>query len=452
MAKEDDGLFLLEVLIDKIVFTKTPCFSDKGFRTYVNFQWPSVESLEICDDPDLAKRGENLSINFNNGRSCLFSLKGNDVGKAMSNFPIKVSIYKSLPCGCLPNKIVMAETTIDMTKEFAQARKSYLQDPSSVSYQALKDSFRIIEPVNKEEAGVICMFLRISCFGKMINTRFIGPGNQGSFIENSLDRSRQPRREYQTYSCHVEACKGTSSPVSPSGGTTVPDGSTHTAPPDQNTSENLPCEDADDPCFCTGPKPPCKPQMECRNTDQYCLHVPKGRSKQFEEIGSNLGGNELKIKVPASASIIKKISQTHCAMQCPYTKGTDGGPCVTPCGKNQISLALPNEDTCCQGAQPAGTQFTCTTEGCTQASKHGQQAALARGDAKQELPNIEVFVLKVAKTAIQGDRKCKLELELVAPKGPDKKLPVQKVNARIQSEPDCECCIRRPLGKGKRKR
>lgn len=167
-----------------------------------------------------------------------------------------------------------------------------------------------------------------------------------------------------------------------------------------------------------------------------------------------MGGNELKIKVPATASVIKKISQTHCAMQCPYTKGTDGGPCAPPCGKNQISLALPSEATCCRGARPAGTQFTCTTEGCTQASKHGQQAALARGDTKQqELPNIDVFVLKVAKTAMQGDRKCKLELELVTPKGPDKKAPVRKTNARIQSDPDCECCVRRTKKpKGKRRR
>lgn len=169
-----------------------------------------------------------------------------------------------------------------------------------------------------------------------------------------------------------------------------------------------------------------------------------GRSKEFEEIATNLGGNELKIKVPASASIIKKISQTHCAMQCPYSKDTAGGTCEPPCGKNQISLELPSEDICCHGPQPTGTQFSCTTEGCIQTSKHGQQLALARGDMKQqELPNQEVFVLKVAKTAIQGDKKCKLELELVTPKGPDKKQPIQKVNTRMQSDVDCECCIKR---------
>lgn len=168
-----------------------------------------------------------------------------------------------------------------------------------------------------------------------------------------------------------------------------------------------------------------------------------------------MGGNELKIKVPASASVIKKISQTHCAMQCPYIKKGDDGPCESPCGKNQISLSLPSEDTCCQGARPAGTQFTCTTEGCIQASKHGQVSALARGDTKtqQEIPNKDVFVLKVAKTALQGDRKCKLQLELVTPKGEDKKPPIDKRNERIQSDLDCECYVSRlKKPKGKRKR
>lgn len=39
---------------------------------------------------------------------------------------------------------------------------------------------------------------------------------------------------------------------------------------------SMPCEEPDDPCFCTGPKSQAKQKMICRNTDQYCLHVPKG--------------------------------------------------------------------------------------------------------------------------------------------------------------------------------
>lgn len=164
-------------------------------------------------------------------------------------------------------------------------------------------------------------------------------------------------------------------------------------------------------------------------------------------------GNELKIKVPATSAVIKKISQTHCAMQSPYSKVKQEGPCNTPCGRNQISLSLPSEAICCRGLRPQGTQFTCTTEGCSQSSKHAQQT-LARGDVKpqQEPVNKDVFVLKVAKTAMEGDKKCKIELELVAPKGPDKRPPIRKENIRIATDLDCECCTvpKRVKGHGRR--
>lgn len=205
MAKsDDDGLFLLEVLIDKIVFVKSPCFSDKDFRTCVNIQCPGVEPLEICDDDPgscFAKSGGPFVKTFNSGKSCLFSLKQADISKAMSNFPIQITVYKSLPCGCLPTKIIMGEATIDMTKEFVQSRKKYLEDPLNVSYEALKDSFRIVGP-DKAETGEVVMFLRISCFGKLIITRFqgtSGPPNLGAGGGAGIvDRSCDPRREYQT--------------------------------------------------------------------------------------------------------------------------------------------------------------------------------------------------------------------------------------------------------------
>ncbi|XP_046977265.1 uncharacterized protein LOC124543198 isoform X3 [Vanessa cardui] len=462
MPNQNDGLFLLEVLIDKIIFIKSPCFSDKDFKTCINIKCPGVEPLEICDDEPgvcLVKNTGPFIKSFNNGKSCLFSLNEAEINTAMTKYPINVCVYKSLPCGCLPTKIIMGECEIDMTKEFVEARKTFLEDPTSVSYQALKDSFRIVAP-DGSDTGEIVMFLRISCFGKLIITRFQGPGGPPDLAAGKsqaiVDRSCNPAKEFQSMEdpCACGAARGNiSGGFGVSSGAPCNVGGSGVCPPAQDPYNSMPCMDPDDPCYCSGPRPQPKQPMACRNTDQYCLHVPKGRSKQFEEIGTTLGGNELKIKVPASASIIKKISQTHCSMQCPYSKNTDTGPCEPPCGKNQISLALPCEATCCHGAQPTGTQFTCLTEGCLQASKHGQ-AALARGDVKQnELANKDVYVLKVAKTAVLNEKKCKFELELATPKGGDKKAPIQKVNMCLQSDLDCECVVRRlkkPKGKKKR--
>lgn len=203
MTKQDDGLFLLEVLIDKIVFAKTPCFSDKDFRTCVTVECATVEPLEICDDDpgSCAQSGGPFVKTFNNGKSCLFSLQEADISKAMSKFPVKVSVHKSLPCGCLPTKIILGEATIDMTKEFVQARKKFLEDPNTVTYQALKDSFRITGP-DGSETGEIVMFLRISCFGKLIITRFqgsCGPPKLGAGGGSGIvDRSCNPPRDFQT--------------------------------------------------------------------------------------------------------------------------------------------------------------------------------------------------------------------------------------------------------------
>lgn len=204
MAKQNDGLFLLEVLVDKIIFSKSPCFSDKDFKTCINIECPGVEPIEICDDEPgtcIVKSDGPFIKSFNSGKSCLFSLNDSQISNAMSKFPINVSVYKSLPCGCLPTKIIMGECKIDMTKEFVEARKTFLEDPTNVSYQALKDSFHIVGP-DGSETGEVVMFLRISCFGKLIITRFQGPGGSPNLGPGKntgiVDRSCTPKKDYQT--------------------------------------------------------------------------------------------------------------------------------------------------------------------------------------------------------------------------------------------------------------
>ncbi|CAB3225369.1 unnamed protein product [Arctia plantaginis] len=58
-------------------------------------------------------------------------------------------------------------------------------------------------------------------------------------------------------------------------------------------------------------------------------------------------------------------------------------------------------------------------------------------------PRKDVFVLKVAKVDLKGDRRCKMELELVTPKGPEKKAPCRIETRETQCDPDpppCYCC------------
>ncbi|XP_047544263.1 uncharacterized protein LOC125076238 [Vanessa atalanta] len=339
MTKQNDGLFLLEVLIDKIIFIKSPCFSDKDFRTCINIKCPGVEPLEICDDEPgvcLVKNTGPFIKSFNNGKSCLFSLNESEITTAMTKYPINVCVYKSLPCGCLPTKIIMGECEIDMTKEFVEARKTFLEDPTTVSYQALKDSFRIVGP-DGSETGEIVMFLRISCFGKLIITRFQGPGGPPNLAagKNSaiVDRSCTPTREFQSIQdpCACGAARGNfNSGVAGSAGPPCNvGGGSGVCPPAKDPYNSMPCMDLDDPCYCSGPKPQPKQPMVCRNTDQYCLHVPKGNLQNMLEQTKEVGEfSSRKIKhiiydfqvfskqsfssdSTNNASVKTKISETH---------------------------------------------------------------------------------------------------------------------------------------------
>ncbi|OWR40622.1 hypothetical protein KGM_206038 [Danaus plexippus plexippus] len=58
-------------------------------------------------------------------------------------------------------------------------------------------------------------------------------------------------------------------------------------------------------------------------------------------------------------------------------------------------------------------------------------------------PGKDVFVLKVAKIGANGDRRCKMELELVTPKSSDKSAPYRVDTRDTQCDPDpppCGCC------------
>ncbi|KAJ8727661.1 hypothetical protein PYW07_001780 [Mythimna separata] len=280
--------FLLEVLIDKVSFVKSPCFSDKDFKTCVTIAAPAVEQLEICDDDPgacMVKSGGPFVKTFNSGKSCLFTLPVAEIIKAMSSFPIKVSVHKSLPCGCLPTKIIMGTATIDMTKEFVQSHSKYISDPTSVNCQVLNDSFQIVASEGGDHVGDIVMYLRISCFGNTITTGFQEAGqlNLGPTQETSIvDRSCNPRRDFQTSQdpCVCGAAKvagagrGKSSTSPP-----CQHGRGHSGGPyslNQDLDNFTPYKDQDGICYCSGPKPPSKQLMVCRNMDQYCLHVPKG--------------------------------------------------------------------------------------------------------------------------------------------------------------------------------
>ncbi|CAK1588177.1 unnamed protein product [Parnassius mnemosyne] len=405
MAKQDDSLFLLEVLIDKIAFIKSPCFTDKDFRTCVNIECPSVEPFEICDDDpgsNATKSGGPFIKTFNSGKSCLFSLKEADIGKAMSKFPIKVTVYKSLPCGCLPTKIVMGEATIDMTKEFIQARNKFIEDPSGVSYQALKDAFRIVGP-DGGETGEIIMFLRISCFGKLIVTKFQGTGVATKLETDRtvapIDRSCRPQRDYQTVQdpcvCGATRHLGDVSVAAQPSCTTSKTAGFGICPSARDPFNSMPCQESDDPCYCSGPKPPVKQNMICRNMDQYCLHVPKDCCPP---------GNKIIFQMPSDSCGTGHKQRAH------FNYTTDGVGDIARDEPGQLS--------------PTNAE-----------NYHG---------VVYDFPQ-QVIKLRIGKTIEMPGRKSKLEYQFITPVVSHKKIVPVTDNRTAQYTSSCQvCCITKP--------
>ncbi|XP_026314671.1 uncharacterized protein LOC113226298 isoform X2 [Hyposmocoma kahamanoa] len=281
----DDGLFLLEVLIDKIRFAKNFNY-DQKYKISVVVQCVFVDPFEIGADESECNAfwtddGSHV-VALNIGKSCLFSLKEYDIFTAMRKFPIKITVYITLPSGFPPHRFVVGEATIDMTKEFVQTRNKHKEDPNNVSYQALKDSFCIVG-AEGVEAGEVSMFLRISCFGKLIVTRFQGfacppPSNPGSRVSRDCaalgtctSRDLQIYQITETAPSPQQGNRLKGQPCTTEGH--APGG---ICPPARDPYNSKPCEEPDDPCYCTGPKKPQKTKLACRNTDPYCLHIPKG--------------------------------------------------------------------------------------------------------------------------------------------------------------------------------
>ncbi|XP_041987336.1 uncharacterized protein LOC121739083 [Aricia agestis] len=94
----------------------------------------------------------------------------------------------------------------------------------------------------------------------------------------------------------------------------------------------------------------------------------------------------------------------------------------------KVSIMAPEDST---------TKRQCAWQ-CTQLPKNVPSPGLAQNILH---PKKDVFLLKVAKIGPNGDRRCKMELELVTPKAPERKLPGRYDTKETQcdNKPSCSC-------------
>ncbi|KAJ8919890.1 hypothetical protein NQ315_006419 [Exocentrus adspersus] len=148
-----ENLFLLEFLVDNVqIDPKCDCASGEGERC-VSFQFLDNAPLD-------------------SGKSCLFALSPDQANAALQQFDVFVTIYKKMPVGWLPEKVEVGEALISISNVFTELINSVEEsDGTTPTAKTLKDLFDV-NTANGEVVGKIGVYIRMSCFGKLIVTQF----------------------------------------------------------------------------------------------------------------------------------------------------------------------------------------------------------------------------------------------------------------------------------------
>ncbi|KAH1010904.1 hypothetical protein HUJ05_005139 [Dendroctonus ponderosae] len=169
-----ENLFLLEFLVDNVQLgEKCECDAPPG-ETCVSFQFLDNAPLDVCEADFSPKRnlkkGDKESVK--SGKSCLFSLSPEQAAGASEQFDICVSVMKKMQPGWLPEKVEIGNSLISIANLFNELISSVeLSDGSSPTAKTLKDDFDINDPQGSL-IGKISVYVRMSCFGKLIVTQF----------------------------------------------------------------------------------------------------------------------------------------------------------------------------------------------------------------------------------------------------------------------------------------
>ncbi|KAF5294151.1 hypothetical protein FQA39_LY13522 [Lamprigera yunnana] len=467
-----ENLFLLEFLVDSVEMTQygSRNIGDNG-STCVSVQFLDNPPLDICEDNFLSKRKYDCeSDNVKNGKSCLFSLTPAKAVEALHDFDVTVNVYKKLQPGLVPDQIELGSSVISIVNLFNRiiVAVSAVCHTITPAVKTLKDVFQIKNALG-EYVGDIGMYIRMSCFGKLIVTQFQMNLEDKSVLfkdkeGQSLYRYKKAGQDTSRMSVqgHSNSCSSCS-PVVPCCATkTSCSCSKCSQSPCSHTSQEQGTTIFNSPCGTCALVPACcTPRKSC-----------------FQEFGASLGPNSLTIRVhkkkkcePVPCEPVPCDESCTCIPSCcQFTQQSCpracGGGC---CPQEQCMVMRPGcEDdrtsnvpfsfklggcalgccgtgccgTGCCGTQCCGTQCCatpCCGTGCCQNNVTVCPPICTTCDGTQytELsdPKKDVFILRIGKKS-EGccEKKNNIELELCTPKGPDIKPPPRMEDRDMQCE------------------
>ncbi|KAF2893375.1 hypothetical protein ILUMI_12769 [Ignelater luminosus] len=428
-----ENLFLLEFLVDKVQIdpSLTRDVGDVMGDTCVSVQFLDNAPLDICEDDFTPKRQYSRDTsNVKSGKSCLFSLTPIQAEEAIRQFDLYVDIFKKMQPGVLPDKVQIGSSLISIVNLFNELISS-LSAPTGQSPTAktLKDTFKITNATG-QYIGDIGMYIRMSCFGKLIVTQF----------QMNLDDKSVLFKDKEGHSLYRYKKVGAKRESGGGGGG-----------PGWDSSRNTECPQL--PC----PRPQSQPQTTqmttpCNECSMMMTQSP-GQSMAdpgcYQEIGAQMGGNALTIRVHKDKNRLEQLdsgADVDDDTLCTCTPGNIGASKKKPkinnnrmpggaggcsCSTNEQNLVM--RPPCADAGGASNQPFSFKMGGCGTAAQNNvtvvpPTCTAPDGTQYTELsdPNKDVFILRIGKKSEGADKKSNLELELCTPKGPDTKPPPKK--------------------------
>lgn len=475
-----ENLFLLEFLVDSVDLNQgCDCDSPSG-ELCISFQFLDNAPLDVCEN-DFTSAGQG-GKDVKTGKSCLFSLTPTQADEATKQFDIYVSVIKRMQPGWLPEKLEIGNTLISVSNLFNELIESVgCGCDSSPCAKTLKDTF-IITSSEGEEIGNISVYIRMSCFGKLIVTQFQMNLEDKSVLFKDKDGKSMYRYKKASKKGNMDVPGDM-----PMAGTGTPASTVWSAPPCNPSCPQTPCNFPpspggggmnggggapqcvsecptvacprhppygqppayppppgggyppqmmmDRPCNeCGMPPPPQNPMMmmqqrpcnECGVQSGQEV-VPEDPNACYQEIGAQMGGNALTIRVHKDSNKIEQVDDT------------GGDVADGECGCTVASFGKSKKAQQNYNLQPGvdkNVPFSFKMGGCGEAAKNNvtvvpPTCTAADGMQYTELsdPDRDVFILRIGKKSEGANKKSNLELELCTPKGPDLK-PTPKKETR----------------------
>lgn len=478
-----ENLILLEFLVDQVTLDYHVQQELKRMvaETCVCFQFLDNAQLCVCEE-DFAPKKKSLATapnegNLKNGKSCLFSLTPRQAEEATRQFDIHVEVMKKMQPGVLPDKIVIGESLISIVNLFNELVASIADSGESPVAKTLKDCFKINNTAG-ELVGHISVYIRMSCFGKLIVTQFQMnledkscqfKGKEGHFLFKYNKAGKRPDNHGGAFG-NSGPCgnleRGFSECPHLTGG--VPPGMNmnqqHMMMMQQQQMGNMPTYGMAQPGGMEGmPSGPgsvagggqlSAPCTECAMAHAGLAQarnalgaIPDDPNACYQEIGACMGGNALTIRVhkDKNAEMIEGSEGCYCNQgDAPQTmmNGQQGGQLGPqefamrpgPDNKTPISFKLTSNNAGCAPLTGGGGgvpgNVTVNSPVCT--APDGTQYTEISD------PNRDVFILRIGKKHEGADKKNNLELELCTPKGPESKPIPRKETRDTQYDPlDC---------------